>query len=169
MTDLSPAMIAAASSATTFVFGIAVGRFSMTKKERKDFEQKNYENTRELITQTDAAYETYGDALMAYKDAPTPASTHFFAISRSGDLYFEKLNLMCAAILSGKVDREARNLFLLAKVRNAVTSLEDHYATLAGLAQKLAIDWPGELRRENYEAIYVVVERHGPTDALSDL
>lgn len=75
-----------------FIAGFFTSRWTLTKKDRKDVEQKNFENTAKLIEQHDAAYAEYTKALTAYFDAPRAVLDNFVDIATKGDRYFIQLN-----------------------------------------------------------------------------
>lgn len=161
---LSPALITFGPPILTLAFGFLVGRWTMSKKERKDFEQKNFENTRELIAKHDTAYAAYTAALNAYNQGATPSLGAFVDIATTGDHYFYQLNLMCAAILSDKIDGQTRDNVLLAKIRGVIDrNLEPHYTILRDISENHGFVYGGELRREDYAAIYAVIEKFGDT------
>ena len=70
----------------TFVAGFLISRFTMTRKERADVDQKNYENTTALLERHDAAYAAYTDAIGAYIAAPEAALDGFTEIATKGDV-----------------------------------------------------------------------------------
>ena len=147
----------------TYVAGFLSSRLTLTKKERKDLEQKNYENTIKLTEDHDTAYQAYTSALREYSDAPAADMNLFVEIATKGDRYLLQLNRVAAATLSDKVDAEARDRILLPIMRSAVSrTLPQHYATLRTIADKHGFVYNGELRRADYGAVYDVVERYGP-------
>lgn len=142
--------------------GWFANQFWMSKKDRKDHEQKNYENAKALRDDHDSAYTAYTDALEKYEAAPSAAVSNFVEIARTGDRYFLQLNFLCAAIMSGKVDASVRDDVMLAKIRTvADRTLPDHYTALQAIAAKHKFAYSGELRREDYSAVYAVVEKFG--------
>lgn len=148
----------------TFVAGFLVSRFTLTKKDRKDVEQKNYENSKALVDQHDTVYQAYAAAIKAYYDASPANGNDFAAIATTGDRYFYVLGLMSSAILSNKVDPTLLDKIMLRKIKEASErTLPQHYRTLHEIAQKYAFPYDGELRLANYEAIYDVVAKHGST------
>ena len=148
--------------AATLVIGILISQWWLSKKDRKDLEQKNYENTTKLIEQHDGAYAEYVRAIAAYQDAPLADADSFVEIATKGDRYFYQLNLLSAAILSGKVDPCVRDEVLLPKVRAAAgRSLPQHYDALKTIAGRYGFPYAGELRRADYSAIYSVVDKYG--------
>lgn len=145
-----------------FIAGFLTSRWTLTKKDRKDVEQKNFENTAKLIEQHDAAYAEYTKALTAYFDAPSAVLDNFVDIATKGDRYFIQLNFLAAAILSDKVDASVREQILLPKIRAAVArSLPQHHEALRTIADKHGFAYRGELRRTDYGAVYDVIERYG--------
>ena len=145
-----------------FIAGFLTSRFTMTKKDRADVDQKNYENTATLIDRHDAAYAQYVEAIAAYNDAPTATLDGFTEIATKGDRYLVQLNFLAAAVTAGRVDPDARETILLPKIRSAVRrTLTQHYDTLRDIAQKHGFHYRGELRRSDYAALYDAVDRFG--------
>lgn len=166
MTAVNPSTFDIAKDIALPIAGGIVGWFAsqifMSKKDRKDFEQKNFENSTNLRDAHDKAYDLYTKAVRAYVEAPTSNGTDFIEIATTGDRYFLQLNFLCAAILSGKVDDSVRDGVLLARIRNvADRTLADHYRTLREIADKHGFSHPAEFRREDYSAIFGVVEKFG--------
>jgi hypothetical protein len=146
----------------TFVAGFFVSRFTLTKKDRKDVEQKNFENSTKLLEEHQTAYDAYTKALDNYGSAPTPDLANFIEIATKGDRYFDIIHAMSSAILSDKVDTEGRDNHLLPKIRAvADRTLLEHYAILQTIAAKHHFPYSGELRRADYNAIFSVVEKYG--------
>lgn len=146
-----------------FIAGFLTSRFTMTKKDRADVDQKNYENTATLIERHDTSYAQYVDAIAAYNAATEATLDGFTEIATKGDRYLVQLNFMAAAVTAGRVDPNARDTILLPKVRDAVRrTLPQHYDTLQDLAKKHGFTYRGELRRSDYAALYDAVERFGP-------
>ena len=153
----------------TFILGFVISRLTLTKKERKEVEQANYDNTASLIEQHEAAYTDYTDAIARYVDAPSASPENFVEIATTGDRYFIRLNFLATSILSDKVDVVAREQILLPKVRAAVArSLPQHYGTLRSIADRHGFPYRGELRRTDYGAIYDVAEKYGPGPEWED-
>lgn len=152
-----------------FVAGFLTSRFTMTKKDRADVDQKNYENTATLLERHDAAYAAYAEALRAYNAAPAATLDGFTEIATRGDRYLVQLNFLASAISAGRVDPNARDKILLPRIRSAVSrTLHQHYETLADIARRQGFTYGGELRRTDYAALYDVVEKHGLGPAWGD-
>jgi hypothetical protein len=152
-----------------FVAGFLVSRFTFTKRDLADVDQKNYENTATRIAEHDAAYAEYTKALTAYAEAPAATFDNFDEISTKGDRYFMQLNFLASSILSGKVDRAARDKILLPKIRAVVRrTLPQHYDTLKEIAKMHGFAYRGELRRTDYGALYDLVEKFGPGPEWGD-
>ena len=148
--------------AVTFVAGFVVSRFTLTKKDQKDLEQKNYENSKSLVDQHDSAYASYTGALATYNDSALASANDFVAIATTGDRYFYVLGLMSAAILSDKVDPTLRDKVFLRKIIEATArTLPSHYDALQTIAQKYGFPYSGALRLADYDALYEVVAKHG--------
>ena len=156
------------ASTLTFALGLLVPRFWMSKKERKDVEQANYANSVKLLDDHQAAYRGYTDAIAAYRAPATGGSFELFvAVAKAGDDYFRKARFTCDAILSDKVDHQHRDNTLVAHFERIVKStLPEHYAFMQREAVKHGKDYRGELRRDDHQSIYVVVEKYGSLLAL---
>lgn len=144
------------------LFGWSASQVWMSKKDRKDFEQKNYENSIELKDRHDAAREEYEQAIAKYTSALGKDANGFYDIATKGDRYFQQLNSLCAAIMSDKVDTSSRDAVLLPLVRSAAAkSLPQHYETLKSISEQYEFEYSGELRRLDHPAIYDVIEKYG--------
>lgn len=154
----------------TGIGGLALGllgRFTMTKKERADVSQKNYENAVAATAEHKAAYQAYVAALTAYCRADQPTMDDFLRLSSTGDVYFNQIARMCDAILADRIDASTRDATWLPKIKVAFDRLlPAHYETLRAQADKRGYtDYTGKLRRSDHESIFVVAERFGQSDA----
>lgn len=147
----------------TFVLGFLVSRFTMTLKERKDYEQKLFENGRGLMEAQNSRFQEFAAALQKYLNKMgEPTLDDFFEISTVGEKYFYQLKISSDAVLSDNVPADVRNNTLVPGIKEAVTkSLPTFYSTLQAIAKKKNIAYTGELKRENYESMYAVVEKCG--------
>lgn len=146
--------------------GIILGRFSMTKKERADVDQKNYENAVAANALHIEAYKAYTAALTAYCASSNPTLDQFSKVATTGDAYFTQIGRMCDAILAQRVDPGLRDITWLPKIKRAFeTLLPRHYETLIAQAAKRGFDYQGKLRRSDHDSIYSVAERYSGTDA----
>ncbi|MGA2313661.1 MAG: hypothetical protein ABSF87_15015 [Xanthobacteraceae bacterium] len=150
----------------TFVLGFFASRWTMTKKERKDVEQKQFENSAELMTAQLNLYQEFTAALTKYNDKVGAVTfDDFYAIATTGEKYFYQQKIISDAILSGRVDNNARDNTLVPSIVQTVNkSLPAFYKTLQSIAQKKNFEYHGELRREDYESLYRVVEKYGKLD-----
>lgn len=146
----------------TFILGFFVSRFSMTKKERKDYEIQLLAESKELLEEQAEAFQEFATALHKYANKKEgPDLDDFFSISTKGEIYFNRVRISCDAIIAKKVDKDSVRNTILPKVKEAIErSLPDFYSTLQEIAKKEEIKYSGELRRENYESIYTVYETH---------
>jgi hypothetical protein len=149
----------------TFVLGFFTSRFTMSKKERADTSRNAFQDTRQLMERQEETFQAYASAINAYVNSPRNGEIdHFMAIAATGETYFYQLKIACDAILSGNVDAVARENTLLPKIREAtLKSLPVHYETLQSIAKKKGFSYTGELRRENYQSLYAVIEKFGQT------
>jgi hypothetical protein len=150
----------------TFVAGFITSRFTLSRKDKKDLEQDNYENSVKLAELNDNAYTNYTAAIKAYVGKKAVTLDDFVLIATTGDKYFSQAAMLASAILSDKVDIAVRDNTLLAKVRDvAERTLPKHYETLQGIARTKGWPYVGELRRQDHEAIFAVVEKFGNAPA----
>ena len=146
----------------SFVLGFLVCRFTMSKKERKDYEQKLFENGRELMEAQSSRFQEFSSRLQRYiNSSGDPTLDDFFDIAATGEKYFYQLKISSDAILSGKVDAGTRDNTLVPHIREAVQkSLPTFYSVLQAIAKKKGIEYRGKLERANYESVYAVVEKY---------
>lgn len=153
----------------TAVGGVALGllgRISMTKKERADVDQKNYENSVAATAQHKAVYDAYFAALRAYGDVEDPTLDDFLLLAQTGDAYFTQVGRMCDTIISGRVDVAMRDATWLPKIKVAFEKLlPAHYEALTTQAKKKGYAYTGKLRRSDHESVFSVAERFNQTDA----
>jgi len=146
----------------SFVLGQLLPRFWMSKKEQKDVEQANYLNSAKLIDEHQAVYRSYCDALIAYRAEGGATADQFVKVATAGDDYFRKAKFTCDAIMSDKIDRQHRDNTLVPHFKRIVeTTLPDHYAFMSRESKNHGYDYRGELRREDHQSIYIVVEKFG--------
>ncbi|ANE55202.1 hypothetical protein AYM39_08440 [Methylomonas sp. DH-1] len=146
----------------TFILGFIVSRFTMSKKERKDYESSLFATSIKLLEEQDKAFNEFSESLFSYankKEAPN--LNDFFSIATKGQLYFSKLSMSCDAIISGKLDKDSVKNTFTPKVKECVErSLPDFYDTLKRISIANKLEYNGELRKENYESLYVVYEKY---------
>lgn len=154
----------------TFVLGFIVSRFTMSLKERKDYEQKLFENGKGLMEAQNSQFQEFTAALQKYiNKTGEPTLDDFFEISTIGENYFYQLKISSDAILAGKVATDVRDNTLVPAIKEAITkSLPIFYSTLQTIAAKKNILYRGKLKRENYESMYSVVEKYAQHCAQSD-
>ena len=146
----------------TFVLGFFASRFTMTLNERKQYELKLFENGKSLMEAQNSRFQEFAAALQKYiNKTDTPTLDDFFDISTVGEKYFYQLKISSDAILSGKVDLESRDNSLVPGIKEAVAkSLPTFYTVLQSIAKNRSIAYQGELKRENYESLFTVVEKY---------
>jgi hypothetical protein len=147
----------------TFILGFFASRWTMTKKERADVSQKQFENAKSLMEAQNATFQEFTAALHKYANKKgKPSLTDFFDISTAGERYFYQQKITCDAILSDKVDASTRDNTLVPKIKESVErTLPDFYKTLQSIAGRREIEYEGTLKRSNYESMYAVVEKYG--------
>jgi hypothetical protein len=147
----------------TFVLGFLTSRFTLTKKERKDVEQKQFETTKSLMESQNDRFQEFAGALAKYNaKTDDPTLDDFFVIATIGQKYFDQQIVTSEAILADKVDPALRNNSLIPKLVETVERiLPAYYRTLRNIAERKGIRYDGVLDRKNYESLYLVVETYG--------
>lgn len=154
-------VVTAAVSAATFLLGLLVPRVWMSKKERKDVDQANYQNSERLLSAHEAAYRAYVDALRDYQVDGGGTEEGFIKVARAGDDYFRQARFTCDAILSDKLNVRHRDGTLVPHFeRITQTTLPDHYAFMIRESKKHGFDYRGELRKSDHQSIFDVVEKY---------
>jgi hypothetical protein len=150
------------TSVATFILGFMVSRWTMTKKERKDVEQKHFENGKELMLAQHEKFQEFVSVLQKYVNkVGDPTFDDFVEIATAGERYFYQQKITSNAILAGNVDAQSRDTTLVPRIAETVNSnLPHYYKTLQSIAQRKGFAYSGGLLRENYESLYVVVEKY---------
>jgi hypothetical protein len=164
VTQTVPIWVPIVTAIITSLGGFLLGRFTMSKKERADVEQKNYENSVNATASHDDAYREYIAALTAYGQSPT--ADGFVTLCRCGDTYFSQVGRMCDTILSGRVNEGMRDSTWLPAIKAAFDkSLPNHYEVLQSEAAKHGYTYKGKLRRRDHESIHAVAEKFSTSSA----
>ena len=145
-----------------FVLGFITSRFTMTKKERKDYKAKLQDNSNSMLKSLDEQFQKFTLALREYTSIEgAPTSLEFYKVATTGEGYFTQMKMICDSILSGNVDSQSVMNTHRQNVKEVVDkSLPAFYQTMQEIAEATGIDYQGELKRENYESIYVVYEKY---------
>jgi hypothetical protein len=145
----------------TFILGFLVSRLTMSKKEKRDYEQKLFDNSKDLMIAQHDRFLEFSSTLRKYvSNQDNPTLEDFYEIAVNGEKYFYQLKIISDAILSNKVDMNSRDNTLVPKVKEAVEKvLPKFYDILTKIAQKNDFDYNGVLKRENYESLYKVSEK----------
>lgn len=144
------------------VTGFLTSRFTRTKAEGDLQRQRLYDNGERLVREKDAKYQTFVGTMQKVLQKETSELTleDFIELSSAADLYFSELRNIANACLSANVTASSRDNNFVPAMRDAVnTSLPKYYEVLPELAKGLGTSYDGELKRENYESIYLVVEK----------
>jgi len=145
----------------TFVLGFFTSRFTMSKAERKNYEQTLYQNANELIEKQRTAYDDFTQALARYVQENDPNMDNFVDIATTGDRYFLHLKMIAEATLANRVDSIVRDQTIIPTLKDAIEkSLPKYYETLQEISRKKGFKYDGVLERNNYESIYSAVEKY---------
>lgn len=151
------------------IVGFFISRWTLTKKERLDAEQKQFENGRDLMIAQNSRYQEFVAAMQKFVNkAGEPGVDEFVAIATTGDTYFHQLMINSNAVLAGKVSETLRNDTFVPRIEEAVRSnLPNYYSTLQSIAARKGFEYTGKLDRRKYEALYSVVEKYGSSSSFS--
>lgn len=145
----------------TFIFGFLVSRFTMSKKERKDHEHQLLETTRGLIDEKVKAFEAYSAAIYQYTNAKKPTGDNFFDISTKSVLYFNRITLICDAVIAKQIEQNTLRNTIIPNVKDAVErTIPDTAKTLRTIAVNQGFKYNSDFKREDYKSIYSVYEKY---------
>ncbi|AXK82253.1 hypothetical protein DW352_18025 [Pseudolabrys taiwanensis] len=159
-------------SVVTFVTGGVMGFFvkvlAMSASERSAHKQRLYENSNAHKRERERRYLDYTNAISAYclkTDKPTLAD--FQSVATTGELYFNELKIMAAAVLDGRTDpASAKNSFVPDIVEALEKSIPRHYETLKKMADLIGAPYEGKFKRSNYEVLFAVAEKYASNRTL---
>jgi len=150
----------------SFVLGFFASRFTMSKKERKDYSLKLQENSNKLSVDLDEKFQIFTAAIGVYNQKKfSPDPNDFFEIATKGESYFAQCRAICDSILSGIVDKKSIENTHLPIVKDVIEkSLPVFYDTLQDISKKNSIQYDGILKKENYKSIYEVYDKYNLKD-----
>lgn len=164
MTQTVPIWVPIVVALITAFGGFFVGQFAMSKKDRQDVHQKNYENSTKATEAHAEAYKGYVAALSGY--GSTPSQEAFVNLCQCGDVYFSQVGRLCDTILSGRANEGMRDSTWLPAIKVVFEkSLPFHYEVLQAEAVKHGYSYKGKLRRRDHESIYAVAEKFSTSPA----
>lgn len=153
--------LALPASVMTFVLGFFTSRYTLSKKERLDVEHIQFETSRKLIQEQSTFYEKFTSELAKYCSKETePTLDDFMNISAAGISYFKHLDIVCLAILGGRVDRNSHDALVPKIIEATEKTLPLYYEILKSIATKKKFPYTGELKRETYQSVYTVAEKY---------
>lgn len=146
----------------TFFLGFFASRFTMTKKERKDYKAKLQENSNRLYEEHNQKYSNFAKALYTYANKKEePDINDFFEISTKGDLYFNHVKSICDSIISKNIDKNSMENTHLPFIKRVFEELlPQYYESLKTIAKKRNFQYKGELKKENYLSIFEVYHKY---------
>ncbi len=151
--------------ALTTLFGACIpllfNKLFLSRKDRNDFDQKRFENSRELLAESTAKANDFEAAIGKALRKPKPTIDDVMAIMKSGEVYFATLTVMAQAVLDDRVSPNARTHDFVPRIAEALEkSLPAYYETLRGICSKLSIPFEGEFTEENYESLFRVADQY---------
>jgi hypothetical protein len=166
-----PAVLPAITFVVGGVFGFLATRFTMSASERSTHKQRLYENSNSHKREKEKRYLEYVSALGAYCAKTDPATlADFQSVSTTGELYFNELKIIAAAVLDGRIDTtSARDTFIPNILEAIQKNIPQHYQTLHKIADRIGVPYEGRFRRTNYETLYKVVEKYASSALLPPL
>lgn len=147
---------------STFILGFLVSRFTMTKKERKDYLSRLQENSNKLSADLNKKFQDFTSALNKYiQKSDEPNLDDFFDIATKGEGYFSQCKIICDSILSGNIDKTSIKNTHVPIIKDVVQkTLPEFYKTLQEIAQKRNIEYKGTLKKDNYKSICEVYDKY---------
>jgi len=161
-TPPDPLWVKVGAPIATFVAGFIANQLFLARKDRLTQSQNRFTNISSLLEKQEKSYNAYTQSLKSYMRPAKPKRTQktFDEIATCGDNYFRALRNLADAVLAGNVSALVRDNTCIPLLREAAErSLPEHYQALSEIAQEQGFSYNGELRRENYEGIYVAVEK----------
>lgn len=157
------ALLKAGLPVITFVLGFITSRFTYSKKEKSDVTRAAYNEAKALMERQEQTYRIYIDTISSYHDCKKDEEFDYFTrIAGNGETYFYQMKIVADAILSENVDRTIRDTTFIPNLKRAINEiLPSHYDFLRHVADRKGFKYSGALRRENYESLYLAVERYG--------
>lgn len=139
----------------TFVAGFFVSRLTMTKKERKDHQDRQQKNADTYKKGLNDEYDNFTNALAAYAQMQEePSWQDFLTISQAGERYFSQLQTIADATFAGTIPQALSYSTFSAAIKEAFErSIPKFYDVLGEIAAKREAAWKGEFRRANYDSI----------------
>jgi len=145
----------------TFFLGFFSSRFTMTKKEKKDYKNALQENANKYSKELDEAFGVFTCALQKYVSCNSPTIEEFQAVSVSGELYFSAMKRICSAILEGNIPAYSIELDFCRSVKEFVEkNVQLYYSSLNEIAGKIGVSYHGVLIKENYGSVFKVYEKY---------
>jgi len=145
----------------TFILGFLSSRFTMTKKEKKDYKNTLQENANKYSKELDDAFNNFMASLQKYIQCDTPTLENFQDISISGESYFSAMKRLSSAILERNIPKRSIDHDFCQRIKEFVEkNCELYYEALSAIAQKIGVQYNGAFRRENYESIFLVYETY---------
>jgi hypothetical protein len=163
-----PAVLPAITFVVGGICGFVATRFTMSASERSSHQQQLYENSNNHKREREKRYLDYTNALQAYCSKAEPATlADFQIVATTGDLYFNELKIIAAAILEGRTDpASAKDSFVPAIVEALEKNIPQHYETLRKIANRVGAPYEGKFKRSNYDVLIAVAEKYASNRVL---
>lgn len=170
MTPGATVPVSAATFAIGGILGFLARTLTTTPNERYQQRQRLYENGRRHKEERAKRYSEYTAALQIYatkkKSGEQLTLDDFQKVATTGDLYYNELKMSADAILARSVDDRSRETLVTDAAEAIQKTLPLHYETLQKIAKQIGCAYNGELKRQNYEAVYQVVEKYAPSSVM---
>lgn len=145
----------------TFFLGFFTSRFTMTKKERKDYQNTLQENANKYSKELDDTFSSFANALQKYIQCSESSLNEFQNITITGEAYFSAMKRLCNAILEGNISKQAIEYDFCQRIKEFVEkNISLYYETLTCVAEKIGLPYSGSLKRENYESVYLAYDKY---------
>ncbi|WP_300535767.1 hypothetical protein [uncultured Mameliella sp.] len=145
--------------------GFIISRFTRSRSERDNHEQRLFDNSDRLKRAKDEKYSAFVKALTEAVEARGSGSftlSNFHHVASGGDLYFSELRNIADACLTGQVSKVSRQDTFIPALREASEkSIPAFYRRLTELSEDLGVEYDAHYDPNNYTSIMKAVEKFG--------
>lgn len=168
MTNIPASQINVWLPIITFIAGVIVSRFTMSRAESVTSDRAKFVLANDMAQAQNEAFLALMAALSEYSaQSGKPTLAEFVAISSKSNSFLYQQKMIANAILSDKLDRVTRDETLIPSLtETAYRIIPKVYETLKSIADKNGLPYPAEFERYNYQSIFSAVEKYASAQAV---
>lgn len=155
-------IVPAITSAAGIVLGYLIRNFTLSKKDKAEFNNKYSANSKDIEGDIFQSYSSYKNVV--FKVNKTQKSEYDLELYNSfietGEKYFSNLKILCGFILTNELNKSLRNDHL---AEIDIKHIVAYYRTGAGIAKQLGIK-PQKMKIKHYQSIGKVYNIYLRTD-----